>query len=562
MRLPLLCVALAIAAIAPAAAQAHPGVVETCELTSGTDWHSGTWSCSHPPEAEDIAKLGSGDNVTVAADAVAQTLTLEGATLWFADDTAAPDLAVGTMTATSGSIEDPGTLSVAGAFQKSGSDSLFVRDSAVLQLHGTSTLDGGALCLSQADPDTPFTTVLINASFTVNPGAAAVSLGCTGSLTNGNQFEVGPTGVLTIDHPATEMRALYRIFGSLVVPAGSSVFCNCSLAALTGGTVTIDGAIPCHPTIPPNFAIGYDALLTGDGGETGCRVDVYGTFRAGPGGFEVAKNVTGLVPDAVIEVPAGRTLTAPLVDVFEGAVTGGGTIAADVNMRDGVVRPGSSPGTLTVAGDYTQAAAATLEAEVTPSGHDHLAVTGTAALNGTLRALPSSGFDPAATDAFRVLTAGARSGTFSTFTGGTLANGKSFSVDYPASPPGARLTVNVPPPPPTAEESLGAQSPSRIAGAFGLPGTRRCQSRRRFTIRLREPAGVDVASATITVAGKRSRARFVSGRWRAVVDLRGLPKGRFRVRIDVTTSTGRRLTGTRAYRTCATKKRRGRVREL
>jgi hypothetical protein len=37
------------------------------------------------------------------------------------------------------------------------------------------------------------------------------------------------------------------------------------------------------------------------------------------------------------------------------------------------------------------------------------------------------------------------------------------------------------------------------------------------------------------------------------VDLRGLPKGRFKVTITVTTESGRRLSGTRRYRTCTPK---------
>ena len=40
----------------------------------------------------------------------------------------------------------------------------------------------------------------------------------------------------------------------------------------------------------------------------------------------------------------------------------------------------------------------------------------------------------------------------------------------------------------------------------------------------------------------------------APVDLRGLPKGRYKVEIRITTSTGRVIKGTRRYRTCVPKK--------
>jgi hypothetical protein len=42
------------------------------------------------------------------------------------------------------------------------------------------------------------------------------------------------------------------------------------------------------------------------------------------------------------------------------------------------------------------------------------------------------------------------------------------------------------------------------------------------------------------------------------IDLRGLPKGRIRVRLQVELADGRTAIDTRRYRTCATKKRKGR----
>jgi hypothetical protein len=56
-------------------------------------------------------------------------------------------------------------------------------------------------------------------------------------------------------------------------------------------------------------------------------------------------------------------------------------------------------------------------------------------------------------------------------------------------------------------------------------------------------------SAKVFVNGRQ--VKVVRGR-RLVspVDLRGLPKGRFVVKILVTTSSGRHLVGTRRYHTC------------
>jgi hypothetical protein len=103
-------------------------------------------------------------------------------------------------------------------------------------------------------------------------------------------------------------------------------------------------------------------------------------------------------------------------------------------------------------------------------------------------------------------------------------------------------------------------APPRFVDVVRLPapqGRRRCVSRRNFRIRLREPRGDALASATVFVNGKRVKA--VRGeRLTARVDLRGLPKGRYTVRIVAKTVLGRTIQGKRRYRTCVPSKRRPR----
>ena len=77
----------------------------------------------------------------------------------------------------------------------------------------------------------------------------------------------------------------------------------------------------------------------------------------------------------------------------------------------------------------------------------------------------------------------------------------------------------------------------------------RCVSRRRFRIRLHRPRRGKIRSARVYVNGKRVKA-LRGSRITAAIDLRGLPRGRYTVRVVVTTSTGRTITRTRAYRTC------------
>ena len=88
-----------------------------------------------------------------------------------------------------------------------------------------------------------------------------------------------------------------------------------------------------------------------------------------------------------------------------------------------------------------------------------------------------------------------------------------------------------------------------------LPSAKACVSRRSFRIRLRIPKGVTAASATVRVNGKT--VSVVKGkRLTAPIDLRGLPKGRFTVKITLKTTDGRSVSSSRRYHTCAPKRRR------
>jgi hypothetical protein len=108
----------------------------------------------------------------------------------------------------------------------------------------------------------------------------------------------------------------------------------------------------------------------------------------------------------------------------------------------------------------------------------------------------------------------------------------------------------------------GAPRRPRLFGPGGLvqvPSNRRCVSRRKFRIRIRERRGIKIEAAVLLLNGRRikvvKRKVFRRKRHTARVNLRGLPKGTFKLKITVLTSEGNSLTGTRTYHTC-TKKRR------
>jgi hypothetical protein len=98
-------------------------------------------------------------------------------------------------------------------------------------------------------------------------------------------------------------------------------------------------------------------------------------------------------------------------------------------------------------------------------------------------------------------------------------------------------------------EELTGEAPKVITKAeqvATLPSNKSCVSRRNFRIRVKKG---DYRKVTVLVNGKR--VKVLRGlRDTAMVDLRGLPKGRFKVQIAVTLKTRKVVKYTRKFRTC------------
>ena len=131
------------------------------------------------------------------------------------------------------------------------------------------------------------------------------------------------------------------------------------------------------------------------------------------------------------------------------------------------------------------------------------------------------------------IAASAQKGTKYTLqiTGGTLLYGPARGV---AAITFSQVDVTLP--------TIGAAAVQGGAGV--LAPTRQCLSRRRFSIRVRG------AHPKVTVAGKRVKVR----EGRAIVDLRGKPKGSVTVKVTVRRK-GRTVRETRVYKTCASRTR-------
>ena len=117
---------------------------------------------------------------------------------------------------------------------------------------------------------------------------------------------------------------------------------------------------------------------------------------------------------------------------------------------------------------------------------------------------------------------------------------------------------------PTSTSGGGATTPTsgsgNAGGGAGVQGQGQsspCKSQRKFRIRIRQPRGVKIVSAKVTVNGKPVKVSklVIDGKLRhtAEVDLRGLGPGTYTVDIVAKTDKGKLLNGKRSYHTCVAK---------
>jgi len=89
-----------------------------------------------------------------------------------------------------------------------------------------------------------------------------------------------------------------------------------------------------------------------------------------------------------------------------------------------------------------------------------------------------------------------------------------------------------------------------FAKSVTLPTNRRCFSRRVFRIHLRDPKFDPIKDVVVTIRGRRAAVLHRGKHLSATIDLRGLPKGKFTVRIRLSTVLGHHFSGQRRYHTC------------
>lgn len=278
------------------------------------------------------------------------------------------------------------------------------------------------------------------------------NVGATGSLV------VRDGGSLRIDVPATNPFQGGLLLGPFAAPAGQSGPTT-TMTILEGGRVTVDkiGGFGIGSAVFVGVGAGSNSSLVMDGGINGfgnqalrARLDTPGNLsigRLGTGSVDVARNgdITanlvlmstvrdnGISGQAALNIGVNSTLTAqqllagialggplgydPLspnhgtgvVSVRDtglinatvvlgsgGTLMGTGTVGPQVLSYGGTVRPGFSPGTLNIAGDFADVGGR-IEIEIGPNGSDFLDVLGSLSLDGTeIEFMFVDGFAPGA----------------------------------------------------------------------------------------------------------------------------------------------------------------------
>jgi hypothetical protein len=280
-------------------------------------------------------------------------------------------------------------------------------------ISGTGTLQVAAGSGPMADftnVSAPSATLLV-----ANGGTANV---LTGTTTFANLNMTG--GTLTGDGTLNVSTALTQS-GGTQSGNGSTVLGSNATASL--GAASIDRALTNQGTLNLN-----QVTLSGS-------LENSGTLNVTNGTSSVAGTFT---QSGILDVASGASFAKIGGFTNTGTISGRGTIAVGSTgllTNSGTVRPGASPGTLNITGNFTQGPSGTLFMELggTSQGvnYDWLNITGTANLGGTLQVALFGGFAPVAGNAFGLINAaGGASGTFAQI---NTPAGYNFSSSYGAN---------------------------------------------------------------------------------------------------------------------------------
>lgn len=320
----------------------------------------------------------------------------------------------------SGSIAESSLVTVNGTLILEGDKS--IKD---LAGSGEINLEGNTLTLSLGGSG-DFTGVIADGE-NLNGGNIIKTGEQTATLSGNNTF----TGNLTLSNGGLNIGGSNAYTGSTYISSNGNMLIENSGSIANSRQVLVDGSIifdgsSSAQTI--NNLSGSGSVAVNNAGITVSETLANGALlgsltgtgdltKTGSMSLTLAGNSSPFLGTTTVS-EGGLIINGSLggdVDVeANGTLKGNGTIGTGANTvtNSGTVAPGTSIGTLTISGDYTQSSTGNLEVEIAGDGStDLLSVTGTATLNGTVTIAPLPGLYKANTS-YDYVIAATRSGFF------------------------------------------------------------------------------------------------------------------------------------------------------
>lgn len=402
--------------------------ITTVDTTISASWLNatdGNWNDAANWDSDNFPDNAANTyDASIAATGAAYAVTLDSAVTV---DRLVLDSADATVSHTSGTFSVVETAELlAGTFQQAGgvlAGGTYLQNGGEVIFTSGSRLDGVTLVgnLNAAE----MVGFLRLQNGTTFSGDANISGAC--------DFGGGPCGfgIVSVEHDLTLQEqtitlgsdGIIGVFGATTLTFGpqTTVDLNGSSARIRsdlGSSLSADSVL--------NGRILNQGTIIASGGQ-GLRVispdifDNQGTVRVTSGTTLTLTSNSTWINSGIYQVDVGSTLSISGVFAHRGAgtIAGAGRVQISNLINEAAVRPGNSPGILTIDGDYTQLSDGSLEIEIaglTPgSEHDQLDVTGAAMLGGRLDVPLIDSFTPAVGDEVVFLTAASVTGAFENY---------------------------------------------------------------------------------------------------------------------------------------------------
>ena len=370
---------------------------------------------------------GGGTLVAANADAqwLVQTLTVGSAG---AGNLSLSNKAI--VTSTSGVIGVGG--SAAGTVTVSGTDTTWTSGSITVGNQATGTLNvrsNGTVSAANITVGAQAVgtgTITVDGSVLLQTGSGSLTVGGqgTGHLKVQNDGAVGVEDTLSVG-------AVGGGTGDVTVTSGGSVNAlNVNIGSLGRGTVSVVNGGALFGKVSGRVVVGQNGNLnvtTSGQFHANTTLEVDGQMSIDPTAHAVVGGDTGFGNGNLFVGPGGTLLGSGAITVSKVVLVGGSS-----SFSGGILKPGHSPGTLTINGDLEQDPGSTIKIEIAgtdPSQFDVLNVTGNASFNGDLLLSFQDGFAPHHGDTFAFLnTAGTMTGSFANVHLHDLAPGFQFNL--------------------------------------------------------------------------------------------------------------------------------------